>query len=149
MSNRRAPKSLRVFYDEHCPFCLKFVEALSREPTYSPISFLPMNESAQLKEFQQIAPHISSGRFVVLDDQNQLYLDTKARLMILYMTKRYRLLSLSLSAPGIHSLVGVVFSAIANNRQILSHLLFGSRQKNFLKDCSEHSCRIEGKHDVA
>lgn len=123
MKRRVAPKSLKVFFDESCAFCLRIVEVFQGEECYAPMRFLPMRESSKLPEYHRIAPHVASGRFVAMDEEGRIYLDTNARLMLLYMTKRYRGLSFDLSAPGIHQLVDAAFEQISRHRKVISHLL--------------------------
>ncbi len=142
MKRRVAPKSLKVFFDENCAFCLRIVDVFQSEECYAPMRFLPMGESSKLSEYHRIAKHVASGRFVAMDEEGRVYLDTNARLMMLYMTKRYRGLSFDLSAPGIHRLVDTAFEQISRHRKIISHLLTEGQSAAIReKLCGTGGCR--------
>src|SRR5262245_528199 len=113
-------KQLKVFFDEDCPFCLKVAERLSKEQWYFPVEMLPMRAAVKTAGFRHLAPHVTAGRFVCEDAEGNIYLDTNARLMVLYASRRYRSLSFRLAAPGLRNLVGVLFEYISNRRDVLS-----------------------------
>lgn len=118
--NRYTPRLLQVFFDEDCPLCLRLAERLLKEDTYFEVQFLPMRASASLDAYRVIEPYVAAGRFVALDDRGNLYLDTNARIMVLFATRRYRALSYTLSVPGVQGLAEAFFEGISKNRFLLS-----------------------------
>ena len=137
----QAPKSIIVLFDESCAFCLRVIAWLHQEETWIPIETLPMREAVLTEKFRQLAPLVESGRFLVLTCDGKVYLDTKARVMILYALKKYRDLSLALSSPGLYSLVDFVFQNISRGRHLLTSLMDSRITHQLRRElCEESAC---------
>lgn len=139
----RLPKRLRVFFDEDCPLCLRVADSFSKEECYVPMEMLPMRASITKEEFRHLAPYIESGRFVAQDDGGAIYFDTKARLMMLYATKRFRSLSFECSAPGVSGLVDFIFENISKRRGSIAGA-FDKSETESLRNafCKKTGCAV-------
>ena len=117
------PEKLTVFFDAQCGMCVRAASWLEREPCYFPVELLPMQSREARDRYPEIAAELDNGTFVVLDDRGGVYLESSARLMLLYATRRYRPLSLKLSHPALRPLVDRFLNAVGQNRYRISRLL--------------------------
>jgi predicted DCC family thiol-disulfide oxidoreductase YuxK len=113
---------LTVLFDEACPFCLRVVAGLKRQDSYFALEFLPMRQATSSGNFRQFAGLVKAGRFVAIADNGAVYLDTKARLMIIYALKKYRAYAFTLAGPELYRLVDLAFEGISRGRGLLAPL---------------------------
>lgn len=113
------PKQLTVFYDGRCALCTKVHDWLSRTELLIPIELRDLRSNSTQTEYPALRDAMLSGQFIVLADDGRTYFDTKAKLMVLYATSRYRDLSYRLSAPLLYPSTDRIFSAVAAGRWML------------------------------
>jgi predicted DCC family thiol-disulfide oxidoreductase YuxK len=123
-------KKITVLYDERCTFCVGVARRLRAEPAFVTLEVLPMRYAVKEGKYTQVAPLIESGKFVVIANDREVYLDTKARLMVLWALKRYREYSHICASPLLFWAVDLAFECISANRQFLSALLAYQKGEN-------------------
>jgi predicted DCC family thiol-disulfide oxidoreductase YuxK len=116
-------KSLTMLYDNRCGLCSRIAEWLSTARLLVPVTLLPMWEEETARRFPDADGFLREGRFVVIADDGRIYLDTAAKLMILYATADYRGLSYTLSDPLLYPLVDKAVAAVSSARYTISALL--------------------------
>lgn len=115
-----AIKKITVLYDERCTFCVGVARRLRAEPAFVTLEVLPMRYAVKEGPYSTLAPLIESGKFVVIANEKEVYLDTKARLMVLWALKKYREYSHILASPLLFWAVDLAFECISANRHFLS-----------------------------
>ncbi len=131
----RPPWGMTVFYDGNCRICRRMASWLREADTYFPVSLIDLHDPEASRSYPEIREELSDVRFVVLTDDGRMYLDTKAKLMVLYATTRYRELSYDLASPLLYSLTDTVFSSVAAGRHLLD-----STQSGIGASCEGDSC---------
>jgi|688.fasta_scaffold328469_2 predicted DCC family thiol-disulfide oxidoreductase YuxK len=143
-------KKITVLYDERCSFCIGVARRLRTEPTFVKLEVLPMRYTVKEGQYTQVAPLIESGKFVVIANEKEVYLDTKARLMVLWALKRYREFSHILASPLLFWAVDLAFECISANRHFLSAFVAHQKQtphKRNSEACASKTCDSFGCKD--
>ena len=134
---------LTILYDEECALCVSVAHALRNEPAFVPLSLRPMRAAVFRGDLAELAPLVEQGRFIVVADTGEIYLDTKARLMILWALKRYRGFCYTLASPSLFWAVDLAFECISRNRHFVSRFLeryFPRRMSTIRPEVGEPAC---------
>lgn len=112
---------LDVIYDDGCPFCVRCVRWLVREPKFVPVRFL----AASSADTTRLYPALDKlgEEITAIDDEGGVYRGTDAYLVCLYALKRWRTWSHRLSSPAWRPLTRRAFDLLARKRKDLSKLV--------------------------
>jgi predicted DCC family thiol-disulfide oxidoreductase YuxK len=118
-----AIRSMTVFYDDTCSFCVRIKLWMQKVPRYFELDFIGLHETACKERFPDILDRFGSEQFLALTDSGAIYVGSNARIMCLYALKPYRSLALTLSDPALFRFADTFFEYISSNRQFISKLI--------------------------
>jgi predicted DCC family thiol-disulfide oxidoreductase YuxK len=122
-------KTLYVFYDAECAFCVRCRHWLADEPAFVPLRFIPRNSPEATLRFPEIGPYTASGDLVVVGDDGAVYAGPHAFIMCLYALKEYREWALRLAEPTLLPLARKAMELLSRHRYEISHLLGNTTDK--------------------
>ena len=67
------PRELIVFFDSHCPMCVRGAAWLAKQPCYFPLKLISMHSAEVRERYPSIAEETEKGTFVALDDRGGVY----------------------------------------------------------------------------
>jgi len=118
---------LTVFYDDQCGMCINLMKRFRLMPTYFSLSFVRLHSPETQKKFPKIIETYGRENFLALDNNGGLYLNTEARIMVLYATRAHRGLAMKLKTPAMFYLADTVFEAVSKRRKKISALFFNEK----------------------
>lgn len=113
--------TLTVLYDGECGLCRQLKAKLKEEPLWIELEFLPLQHELVPMRFPGIEAYQPEKHLVVIDDQRNVYTAEGAWIMILYATRAYRDISLTLSDPALRPLARGICSWISSHRKRISN----------------------------
>jgi predicted DCC family thiol-disulfide oxidoreductase YuxK len=133
---------LTVFYDETCELCRRCRDWLLAQPTYVPLSFVPLQSPLLEERFPEVAAHEPSKEILVAGSNGTLYRGGSAWIMCLWATRTYRAWSLRLAEPALFPLVRKFCSLVSSNRLWISSLLpiHGRELAATIEACHDAEC---------
>ncbi|MEO7934311.1 MAG: DUF393 domain-containing protein [Chthoniobacterales bacterium] len=117
-------KKLFVLYDAECALCRRCREFLSRQPSYIPLEFVPLQTLDLEQRFPGITALHPDREIIVISDEGQVYQGGHAWIMCLYALREYREWSQRLASPALLPFAKKIVSSISQNRHFLSRWLF-------------------------
>jgi predicted DCC family thiol-disulfide oxidoreductase YuxK len=114
---------LTVFYDETCQLCRRCRDWLMAQPTFVPLTFIPLHSPLLEERFPGISAYDPAREILVAGSDGSLYRGGSAWLMCLWATQTYREWSIRLAAPVLFPLVRRFCSLVSAHRLSLSTLL--------------------------
>ena len=127
---------LSVYYDAHCPFCVRCRDWLAGEEALVPLDLVPADSPAALERVGAL-PWLGA-HLVVADHEGRFWAGAAAFIVCLWALRRTRGISLWLAAPWLAPLARVFFDAVSARRGWLSGW-FGS------EECVD-GCRVPKRH---
>ena len=117
--------TLYVYFDAHCPFCLRCRDWLAREPAYVRLRLVAA-DSPEAWDRLGAVPGMGD-QLVVADERGRFWVGAAAFIVCLWALRRTRSLALTLSHPWLAPLARVAFDALSAHRGWLSALIAGER----------------------
>ena len=118
-------RELLVFYDAHCPFCVRCRDWLAREPAYVPLRLIDADSAEAVGRCGPL-PGLGD-HLVVADDRGRFWMGPAAFLMCLWALRRTRGLAGALTHPWLAPLARIAFDLLSSPRGFLSVLVAGER----------------------
>ncbi len=113
-------RSLTVFYDETCGFCLRCRDWLLNEPQVVPLALV---EKASLPaRYPQLAPYSGGSDLVVVSDEGDVWTGDAAFITVLFALENYRGWARRLAGPTLRPFARRFFEMVSSNRALLSSL---------------------------
>ena len=116
---------LTVYFDAHCPFCVRCRDWLASEDAIVPLYLVPADSPAALERVGAL-PWLGA-HLVVADELGRFWAGTAAFIVCLWALQRTRGISLWLVVPWLAPLTRVFFDAVSSHRGWLSGL-FGAEE---------------------
>jgi len=123
-------KSLTVFYDETCAFCIRCRDWLWSEPQIVPLILIEKRSLAA--RYPELAEYSSGSDLVAVSDGGDVWTGDAAFLTILFALERYRGWAGRLSGPSLRPYAKRFFEMVSNNRGRISWLLGGVKDDKVL-----------------
>lgn len=116
---------LTVFYDAHCPFCVRCRDWLAAEPAHVPLRLVPA-ESAEAAA--RCGPLTGLGaHLVVADERGRFWMGAAAFVVCLWALKSFRGWAFALTHPWLRGVAAFAFDCLSASRGWLSLLVAGKR----------------------
>ena len=137
-------RSLTVFYDETCAFCVRCRAWLARQRPSVPLSFV--RKSAAAERSPEIAKLVAGSDLVLVADNGDAWLGDAAFLMILFVLPPYKSWARQLSKPGLRPYARAFFETLSTHRGVLSaflsnpHPAASLREPPSIEPCASGSC---------
>jgi predicted DCC family thiol-disulfide oxidoreductase YuxK len=144
-------KSLTIFYDETCGFCLRCRDWLWSEPQIVPLILIEKRFLAA--RYPQLAAYEGGSDLVAVSDEGDVWIADAAFLTILFALERYRGWAGRLAGPALRPYATRFFKMVSNNRGRISWLLGGVKDEKVLAGtlsalpaaaCDDESCERTG-----
>jgi predicted DCC family thiol-disulfide oxidoreductase YuxK len=119
-------KRLFILYDADCALCRRIRVWLGRQPTYVPLSFVPLQSTEAQCRFPELKDLRPADQLVVISDEGQVWRGESAWIIILWAMREYREWSQRLAQPIFRPLAAKFCSAVSENRHSLSGWLKGA-----------------------
>lgn len=117
------PSALTVFYDERCELCRRCRDWLTRQPTFVPLEFVPLQSPMLERRYPGLTAFCPEREILVVDDLGGIYRGGGAWLMCLWATQTYREWADRLAHPALFPLVRKFCTLVSHNRLGISALL--------------------------
>lgn len=116
-------KTLFVFYDAECAFCLRCRKWLEAQPAWVELRFIPRQSPDAERLFHGIGAYTATDDLVVASDEGAVYCGPSAFIMCLYALEDYREISLRLAQPALLPFSRKAFTLISQYRDTFSRWL--------------------------
>jgi len=116
---------LTVFYDAHCPFCVRCRDWLASEPAHVPLRLIDADSAeaaGRCGSLRGLGAHL-----VVADERGRFWMGAAAFIVCLWALKRFRGWAFALTHPWLAGLAALAFETISAHRGSLSLLVAGKR----------------------
>jgi predicted DCC family thiol-disulfide oxidoreductase YuxK len=140
-------KSLTVFYDETCAFCIRCRDWLWSEEQIVPLILVEKRLLAA--RYPQLEAYAGGSDLVAVSDEGDVWIGDAAFLTILFSLERYRGWAGRLSGPSLRPYAKRFFEMVSNNRGRISWLLGSVKDERMLAGalsampvtaCEDSSC---------
>lgn len=129
---------LTVFYDEQCELCGRCRAWLTRQPSYVPLEFIPLQSPLVERRYPGLAALRPDQEIIVVSDEGGIYRGGAAWMMCLWATKTYREWSIRLASPALFPLVKKFVSLVSANRLSISTLLSKRSPEDLALEIDSH-----------
>src|SRR5215813_2673892 len=114
--------ALTVLYDPDCGLCRRSHEWLAQQPKLVELVFVACKSDEARRRFPCLDHELTSKDLTVIGDQGQVYMGSKAWLMVLWALSQYREWSYRLCAPELLPTTRRVVSLISQHRYQISRV---------------------------
>ena len=108
--------ALTVLYDPTCGLCRRAHEWLALQRKLVELNFVPCKSDEARQRFPFLNHELTSKDLTVIGEGGQVYIGSKAWLMVLWALSQYREWSYRLSSPELLPTTRRVVSLISQNR---------------------------------
>ena len=114
----RIMSCLTVYYDAHCPFCVRCRDWLASEEALAPLDLVPADSPAAIERVGGL-PWLGA-HLVVADESGRFWAGSAAFIVCLWALRRTRGISFWLAEPWLTPLTRVFFDLSSSKRGWLS-----------------------------
>lgn len=108
--------ALTVLYDPTCGLCRRVHEWLGQQQKLIELIFVPCKSEEARRRFPHLDHDLTARDLTVIGDQGEVYLGSKAWLMVLWALCQYREWAYRLSSPELLPTTRRVVSVISQHR---------------------------------
>jgi predicted DCC family thiol-disulfide oxidoreductase YuxK len=114
--------ALNVLYDPTCGLCRRAHEWLAQQQKLVELVFVPCKSEEARRRFPQLDHELTARDLTVIGDRGEVYMGSKAWLMVLWALSQYREWAYRLSTPELLPTTRRVVSLISQNRYQISRV---------------------------
>lgn len=127
-------RKLSILYDDLCPVCVSACEWMDRRAKYVECEFLKQSDPEVQKRYGPLLIEDGVQQFVVIADDEKIYLGNAARMVCFSALRGYRLFAYLIGNPICFPISEFFSETFARNRYRISH---------WFKRNPEHSCTTD------
>ena len=120
-------KRLYILYDSQCALCRRCRIWLGRQPTYVPLTFVPLQSAEAECRFPGLKELQPEKELVVISDAGEVWQGAAAWVTCLWALREYREWSQRLAHPALLPFARRLCEVVSTNRYKLSHWLAARR----------------------
>jgi predicted DCC family thiol-disulfide oxidoreductase YuxK len=139
-------KRLYVLYDDQCGLCRWVRDWLSRQATYVPLAFLPLQSAGTV--FPGIERLHPEEQLLTVSDTGAVWSGASAWIMVLWAVRATREWSLRLATPALRPFARAVCEGISERRYVISKWLLREETEDLRRKLARDEAEAKRRRDV-